>query len=293
MAGSYAHRWGQIIGNLFQDSVRKTLQTVVASHGLYLDRHGDRPARSGQKVTWQDREGNSHDLDYVMERGGSDSVRGLPAAFIETAWRRYTKHSRNKAQEIEGAVLPLAETYSHLRPFRGCILAGVFTRSSLNQLRSRGFAVAYFPYQMVVDAFRVAGIDAAFDEDTPESALRRKVKQFDALRSSQVAEIQRDLLTRSNEPTDKPPLVEFVETLNACLSRSVQHVSVAVLHGSTRQLASAAAAIKYLERYPVGQGSSLAACKFEVQVRYNTGELIHGIFHQREEAIKFLQTFVS
>ena len=46
--------------------------------------------------------------DYVLERGGTDTVRGLPAAFIETAWRRYTKHSRNKAQEIQGAVLALA-----------------------------------------------------------------------------------------------------------------------------------------------------------------------------------------
>jgi len=46
--------------------------------------------------------------DHVLERGGTDAMRGVPAAFIETGWRRCTKHSRNKAQEIQGAVLALA-----------------------------------------------------------------------------------------------------------------------------------------------------------------------------------------
>lgn len=54
--------------------------------------------------------GNAHDLDFVLERGGSDDKIGMPAAFIETAWRRYTKHYRNNAQEIQGALEPLAET---------------------------------------------------------------------------------------------------------------------------------------------------------------------------------------
>jgi hypothetical protein len=107
VAVSYAHRWGQIIGDVFQASVHVLLQEVAAEHGLYLDRQGPRKARSGKKLRWQDRYGNYHDLDYVMERGGTDDVRGLPVAFIETAWRRYTKHSKNKAQEIEGALVPL------------------------------------------------------------------------------------------------------------------------------------------------------------------------------------------
>jgi hypothetical protein len=182
MAVSYAHRWGQVIGNLFQESLRERLQEVADKHpGLYLDFQGDRPARTGKKVTWQDRNGNSHDLDYVLERGGTDEVRGLPAAFIETAWRRYTKHSRNKAQEIQGAVLALAETYSHLRPFLGIVLAGVFTQGSLDQLRSCGFSVAYIPYDAIVRAFASVRIDASFDEDTQEDDLRKKVQKYKAL----------------------------------------------------------------------------------------------------------------
>ena len=87
---------------------------------------------------------NSHDLDFVLERGGTPDKIGMPVAFIETAWRRYTKHSRNKAQEIQGALEPLAETYRHLAPFKGAVLAGVFTEGALTQLRSLGFTVLYF-----------------------------------------------------------------------------------------------------------------------------------------------------
>jgi hypothetical protein len=168
VAESFAHKWGQTIGNLLQESLRELLQSVADRHGLYLDYQRTRAARTGKKVTWKDRYGNSHDLDYVFERGGTDTVLGLPAAFIETAWRRYTKHSRNKAQEIEGAVRTLADTYSHLRPFLGIILAGVFTQGSLDQLRSRDFQVVYLPYDAIVDAFVAVGIDASFDEHTKE-----------------------------------------------------------------------------------------------------------------------------
>ena len=133
------------------------------------------------KVAWIDGKGNTHDLDYVFETAGDADHIGTPRAFIEIAWRRYTKHSRNKAQEIQGAILPLAERYSDAHPFLGVVLGGVFTEGSLNQLRSHGFTVLYFPYKSVIGAFAFAGIDAAFDEDTPDSQLLRKVKQYQKL----------------------------------------------------------------------------------------------------------------
>ena len=77
-----------------------------------------------------DSKGNTHILDYVMEEGGSEAVQGRPRAFIEIAWRRYTKHSKNKAQEIQGAITPLAETYQDSHPFLGAVLAGEFTEPS-------------------------------------------------------------------------------------------------------------------------------------------------------------------
>ena len=55
MAESLAHRWGQIIGEVFETFVRKILGEVAQRHNLYLDFKRSRSARSGQgKVTWQD-----------------------------------------------------------------------------------------------------------------------------------------------------------------------------------------------------------------------------------------------
>ena len=97
MAQSPAHTWGQIIGKVVELGVANLLQEVASEYGLYVDSHGPRPARAGKKVTWLDRYGNQHDLDYVLERGGSETRVGTPVGFIEVAWRRYTKHSKNKA----------------------------------------------------------------------------------------------------------------------------------------------------------------------------------------------------
>jgi hypothetical protein len=168
MAQSPSHRFGQIIGDMLENAIRPILEAVAAELQLYLDGKGERKARGAKrKVAWVDGKDNAHDLDYVFESGGTDEQIGSPRAFIEIAWRRYTKHSRNKAQEIQGAILPLAKRYSEFHPFLGVVLAGVFTDGSLNQLRSHGFAVLYFPYESIIAAFAASGIDAAFDETRP------------------------------------------------------------------------------------------------------------------------------
>ena len=109
MAQSPSHQFGQIIGLVLEEALKPLLADFASEHGLYLDQKGARSARRTRKVTWTDALGNRHDLDFVLERGGSEQSIGVPAAFIETAWRRYTKHSRNKAGEIQGAVLAAAK----------------------------------------------------------------------------------------------------------------------------------------------------------------------------------------
>lgn len=174
MAESPTHKFGQIIGDLLEEAIEPHLRKFADDHGLYLDKKGSRPARKGKKVTWIDAFGNAHDLDFVLERGGSAGKIGIPVAFIETAWRRYTKHSRNKAQEIQGAIQPLVIANQDAAPFIGVVLAGDFTEGSLNQLTSLGFKVLYFPYEDVVEAFARVGIDANFDEDTTDRVQKYK-----------------------------------------------------------------------------------------------------------------------
>jgi len=174
VAESPAHRFGQLIGGLLESIVEPHLESFCQRRGLYLDNQKrTRPARKGRKVTWKDLYENSHDLDFVIERDGDDQTLGRPVAFIEVAWRRYTKHSRNKAQEIQGAILPLAEKYKWSNPFLGTVLAGVFTEGSLEQLRSLGFQVLYFPYTTLVSAFGSESIDIEFDESTADEVFHQ------------------------------------------------------------------------------------------------------------------------
>ncbi len=182
MAKSPSHRFGQVIGNLLEDVMRPRLQAFCRERGLYLDVPGPRPGvRKGKNVRWADHYGNKHDLDFVIEKGGSLEEQGRPVAFIEAAWRRYTKHSRNKAQEIQGALLPIAERHGWDKPFLGAILAGEFTSGSIGQLQSLGFWTLHIPYSTIVDAFAAVGLVAAYDEATPDAEFQNRVTRIERM----------------------------------------------------------------------------------------------------------------
>lgn len=284
MAESPAHRFGQIIGEVLEAAIGPVIRDVAESLGLYLDSHGPRATRDGRaKVTWQDGEGNDHDLDYVVEDGGSEDVTGEPRAFIEVAWRRYTKHSRNKVQEIQGAIVPLARRYERARPFLGAVLAGVFTENSLQQLRSHGFHVLYFPYDSVVHAFAKQNIDAAFDEETSDREFQRKVKAFQRLSAARRRDLAAGLRrVCSNE------LAVFVGDLRRWLTRRIEAVVVIPLHGAAAELKDAARAIQFVKAFdestPYGK-----FVRYEIQVRYSGGDELRGQFTGKAAAIEFLR----
>lgn len=140
MAASPSHQLGELIGDFFELAIIKYLSPIVSKHSYYLDYRHPRPARGNKReVIGIDHNGNKHKLDIVVEANGSEEVFGVPRAFIEMAWRRYVKHSKNKVQEIAGAILPLVETHANHMPFYAAVLAGEFTENSLVQLRSQGF----------------------------------------------------------------------------------------------------------------------------------------------------------
>ena len=284
MAQSPTHKFGQIIGDLLEESVGPSLEAIAKTHGVFLDHKHARPARQGRKnVSWIDAEGNAHDLDYVMEEGGTKESQGKPRAFIETAWRRYTKHSRNKVQEIQGAVLALAQTYADCQPFLGVILAGVFTEASLAQLRTNGFQVVYFPYKTIIKAFARVGIDARFDESTPDEVVQQKVDAFDQLDARKRGTIRKALLKDV-----LPEFDLFLVALAGALARTIEDVYVRVLHGKTEVLKTAAAAIAFLQDY-AERDASLPFARYEVGVRYSNGNDVKGTFGDKASAIAFLK----
>jgi len=284
MAESPSHRFGQIIGEMLERAIRPILAAVARELGLYLDGKGQRKARgTKRKVAWVDAKENTHDLDYVFELGGSDEQIGSPRAFIEIAWRRYTKHSHNKAQEIQGAILPLAERYSDQRPFLGVILAGVFTDGSLKQLRSQGFTVLHFPYETIIAAFAAAGVDAEFGEKTPDRMVIRKVRQYEGLSSS-----KRESIASFLRKSQKVEIEGFIAALRMTLTRKVNSVYVLPLHGSARTLSGVVAAIAFIESCDESKPDPLFA-RYEVGIRYSNGDEVRGQFKDKATAISFLR----
>ena len=285
MAVSPAHRFGQIIGEVVEAAVLPLLETFAASHRLYLDRSGDRPCRKGGKCTWVDSNGNAHDLDFVLERGGTPDKIGTPVAFIEAAWRRYTKHSRNKAQEIQGAILPLAQTYQHAAPFKGAILAGVFTLGALTQMRSLGFTILYFPYEMILGAFKRFEIDASSEEDTPDAQFNKKVKQYKRLTARQRRELAAELL-RLNDSGVRA----FTNALAQAVLRKIQRILVLPLHGQVEELPNVDRAIAFIKGYD-DQNGPRPIQRYEIHIRYSNGDSIDGRFADKQEAIRFLESY--
>ena len=224
-------------------------------------------------------------MDFVWERGGTPSHQGTPIAFVETAYRRYTKHSRNKAQEVQGAIEPLAETYSNAGHFKGAILAGVFTEGAIGQLQSLGFNVVYFPYPSVVEAFKEVGIDAFYDEGTPDAVFQHKVDQWGALSAVRKGRVGAALV-KSNL-TD---VNNFMASLAASISRQIQAIIVLPLHGEMYAVASIDEAVALLEAYEEACAPSRFE-RYEIHIRFNNGNEIVGKFNDKSSAVEFLQTY--
>lgn len=284
MAESLAHKFGQIIGELLELAIQPQLEKFARKHKLFLDKKGEREARTGKKVSWTDGKGNKHDLDFVLERNGSINHQGIPVAFIECAWRRYTKHSRNKAQEIQGAIIPLTEKYKNSSPFAGVVLAGEFTAGSLNQLQSLGFGVLYFSYDTVIKAFAKFGIHAAFSESTSEKDFKKKIDSWSKLPNK--ADVATELLKLNRKKAD-----EFFNSLSESVSRFIERIIIFPLHGREAVSNSVTEAIGFIQTYP-GATSKMPLAKFEIIIRYNTGDRVEACFENKKNAIKFLEMYI-
>ena len=286
MALSPAHKFGQLIGNLMEEVLEPILQRYCDRRQLYLDKKGPRPGvRKGRKLTWQDKYGNEHDLDFVIEKESTVGKRGRPVAFIECAWRRYTKHSRNKAQEIQGALLPIREDNYLDAPFLGAVIAGEFTNPSIEQLKSVGFEVLYIPYCTVVEAFSTGGINTRFDEETSDSAFSACVEAIEKVRATERhvwKQIKEKLVELNGNRITK-----FTGSLTKTLDRQIQIVFILPLYGNQHRFSEVDEAIDFLAGYSQ-QEPERNFQLYEVIVRYTNGDNINGQFEEKQRAIDFL-----
>ena len=164
------------------------------------------------------------------------------------------------------------------------MLAGDFTENSRNQLTSRGFCVLYVTYTLIVDAFRVLGIDASFGETTDEAAFAAKIAAYGRLAPADIARLKSKLLW------EQPAVADFIATLETSLGRRVERLMVLALHGEAFEVASIAEAIAYVTGYSETGGSAAPVSRYEISVRYSNGDTIEGAFEGRADALTFLRS---
>lgn len=281
MAKSPSHILGELIGNFFEDVMKAPIKKLCNKYNVYFDTIGSRPARSTKKISWTDINGSKHDLDYVIERDGTPEKIGVPIAFIELAWRRYTKHSKNKAQEISGAIMPIAEKYKEYAPFKGVILSGVFTEPSLKQLENQGFNVLYIPFEKIVNAFQKYGVDIYFDESTSEQELSVIVDRF---KNCAVLDKIAEELIASN----KKEICSFVGALELSIKKQIDYIFVLPLHGKEMRFNSLDSAISYIQEYSnIPKDATID--RYVVGIFFNDGSQINCVFKDKLMAIYFLK----
>lgn len=285
MATSPSHQLGEAIGDFFELAIIQYLNPIVSKKGYYLDYRHPRPARGNKReVIGIDHNGNKHKLDIVVEKGGSETKLGIPKAFIEMAWRRYVKHSKNKVQEIAGAILPLIETHAKDMPFYAAVLAGEFTDNALVQLRSQGFYVLYFNYAEICSLFRTVGLSIHWEENTSDADLQDIVDSFHALDDAKMRRLLRNFFK-----TYSDRLKALADALCESLDTTISEVVVVPIHGVAQTLDTISDAVKFIMDYD--ESTSVPILRYEIIVRYNNGDEYTMKCSNKSKAIQFLNQY--
>lgn len=165
---SSGHKLGQLVGDWFEEYIAAYLLEEIANKlGLYLDHRFRKRSCRGEKILWQDLDGNEVDYDFVLELDGTDNIKGIPVAFFETFWRRGARHSKDKARDDSGKLLPMRATYPTARVL-GIISAGDFTKPAQELVRSRCIDLFYVPKEQICKSWRDQGIEIDYHDNASE-----------------------------------------------------------------------------------------------------------------------------
>ncbi|MFP4093564.1 MAG: hypothetical protein ACLFUB_03695 [Cyclobacteriaceae bacterium] len=167
-ASSSGHKLGQIIGDWYEEYFAlPILQRIADELDLYLDTRFKKRNCRREKIIWKDVDGNNVDYDFVMELGGSEDEKGVPVAFFETFWRRGSRHSKDKARDDTGKLLPMKSTFPTAR-ILGLVSAGDFTGPARELVISRGVELFYVEKQKIVDAWLQHGLTIDYPDKSSE-----------------------------------------------------------------------------------------------------------------------------
>lgn len=264
---SSGHKLGQLIGDWLEEFfVLPLLNQVAETLQLFLDsRFIQRDAR-GEKIVWKDEDGNSVDYDFVLELGGTLEKLGLPVAFFECCWRRGARHSKDKARDDSGKLIPMRNSYPTTR-FLGIVWAGICTVPARDLLRSRDIDLFYIPKNKIVEAFGKSGLAIDYPDKTPEKGKRSLASSFEMAFTRDKHEIVADALIELIGPA---AVSSFINLIRARLSALPQEIRIVLRHESLPLIfASADEVTRFLEEPSFQMDNPTSS--FVYQVTYSDG----------------------
>jgi hypothetical protein len=210
------------VGDWYEEHFVLPLLQKVADHlELYLDqRFRTRTARAGDKIIWKDEDDNEVDYDFVMELDGTDDKRGIPVAFFECFWRRGKRHSKDKARDDSGKLMPMREVYPTAR-FLAIVAGGDFTAPARTLVQSRKIDLFYVPKAKIVSAFQRHGLEIDYPDKLPEA---KKAALADAFERALSPEIKKQAASTLRKLVGATSINTYVDRVRAALGALPQEL---------------------------------------------------------------------
>jgi hypothetical protein len=226
---SAGHTIGSAIGNWFEKFfVLPLLGEVAQKLDLFLDnRFIERPAR-GEKITWEDGDGNSVDYDFVLELDGTPDKIGSPIGFLECFWRKEKRHAKDKARDDSGKLMPMHSTYPTAR-FLGIIAAGDFTGPASNWGRSRDIDLFYIPKAKIIEAFKRNKLSIDYIDKAPETEKEKLLLAFEECFTDVV---RGDVAKTLKELVGRTTIRSYLDRVRAKLGALPQEIRLILRHES-------------------------------------------------------------
>jgi len=161
-------------------------------------------------------------------------------------------------------------------------VAGEFTGGSIDQLKSLGFHLLHIPYSTIVDAFSSSGVDASFDETTPDAEFQRRIDRIDSMSGMEIQALQR----RRAEDC-KMLIDQFLGELGDTLDRMVESVIVLPLCGAEHVFESISEAERFVGEFDPERVTGTLQ-RFEAIVKFSNKDRVEGSFVDKKGLMRFL-----
>lgn len=268
---SAGHQLGQVVGNWFEEYVALPVLEGVADHlGLFCDTRFKARTCRGDKLIWQDADGNEVDYDFVFELGGTETHRGIPVAFFETFWRRGSRHSKDKARDDSGKLLGMRDSFPTAR-LLGIVAAGDFTGPAQQLLHSRDIDLFYISKNKIVSAWAANGITIDYDDKSEEpikEAIARSAKDAVDAQPGLYVDIAASLFGLVGAAERKA----FEDRVAGRIGATPQHYVVYVVDRSSHQFETRGSIDGFLSSPEPPPGLAGASRSYAYEVTFGDGD---------------------